>query len=306
MLRTEIRHHAGRDQLGRPPARDRPRLPAGLPCHGGPAALAWVRHGQAAPRVHRRRLHRRDRSRQHAGAGGHADAPDHRRAGPGLGRRRGRRAGRRPEVAHRPGGRGRRRLAPGAGLAPRAGDRALLLQVLLDVRLDGPGQHRPGRRRPARRARRAAHDLLPGVSDQRPHRLPGPSLRRRTAPVGLADASPPPHADDRREPGSGPRPPDAADGGAGAVPRGRPGGARHRDGARAARRARRDARGGRRRQRRRPHGHRDGRARAAPRDGGLRPRDGAAGKLHPRRSAVRRHPGRRHAAHRRSRDGRWR
>ena len=87
-------------------------------------------------------------------------------------------------------------------LAARRGRAADLLQVLLDLRLHAGRQHRPGRRRAARRARRGLHDRLPGVPGERPHDLQGPSLRRRRAAVRLADEGPPAHADDRREPGA--------------------------------------------------------------------------------------------------------
>ena len=75
-----------------------------------------------AARLHRRRLHRRDRSRQHAGARRHAHGADHRRAGRGrspidVDARR-----RRAQVAHRspPTTRSRSRSAALAGCTRRA------------------------------------------------------------------------------------------------------------------------------------------------------------------------------------------
>ena len=97
---------------------------------------------------------------------------------PAARRGRGRR-GHRAQVAHDPRRRGGLAIARRGGVAACPRRPAALLQVLLDLRLDGGRQHRAGGRRPARRARRRVHHRLSGLPGERPDDLQGPSLRRR-------------------------------------------------------------------------------------------------------------------------------
>ena len=153
-----------------------------------------------APRLHRRRPDRRDRSRRQPRARGPVRHPGQRRAGrrdrhPGRGR-----DGRRAQVADDSGGRRGRAVAGGARVARGARRHPVLLQVLLDVRLDGRGQHRPGDRGAAAGAARGHRAGHARVSAQPAHRLPRPSVRRRPAAVRHRDAHASADADDRREP----------------------------------------------------------------------------------------------------------
>ena len=101
--------------------------------------------------------------------------------------------------------------AAGGGL------RALLLQILLDLRFDRRRQYRPGGRRAARRAEGQAGDLLPGLPGERPHHLLRPSVRGRPAAVGLAHAPSSAESDDRCQPGARAGAPDQAQGRTGAA-----------------------------------------------------------------------------------------
>ena len=170
---------------------------------------------------HRRRLHRRHRPVQHAGAQRHAHGAADRRARARARRARGRRGRGGAQVAHRPGRprRWRKSLAAqrwlaGAGCAP------VPVQVLLDLRQHRRGQYRPGRRRAARRAGRRLHHRLPGFPRDRPHHLQGPPVRRRPAALRHPHASPSADADDRRQPGPRAAAADRPQGRAGAVRRG--------------------------------------------------------------------------------------
>ncbi len=84
----------------------------------------------------------------------------------------------------------------------RAGMQAGVLQVLLDLRFDRPGQHRPGCRRAAVRSRRQPRHRLPGVPGERPHDLPGPPVRRPQLLSEFVDAQSSADADDRRQSGA--------------------------------------------------------------------------------------------------------
>ena len=81
-----------------------------------------------------------------------------------------------------------------------AGCQADLLQVLLHLRLDAEGQHRPGHRRADGRAGDGFHHRLPGVSRGRPHHLPRLPVRRRRAAVRVRHEGPSAHADDGCQP----------------------------------------------------------------------------------------------------------
>ena len=167
-----------------------------------------------------------------------------------------------------------------------AGAGADRLQVLLDLRFDAGGQHRPGRRGAARRSSAAdGRAGLPGVSGQPAHGLPGASLRRRPAAQRERHGAPPAQPDDRPGPaalarpamrGQG-RPPAARD----AARRRRRGGARGGGGARrAAGRRRRD-------RQRRPSRARAARRRPRPRHRRLGHRARPAGELRHRRARRR-------------------
>ena len=90
-----------------------------------------------------------------------------------------------------------------------------LLQVLLDLRFHAARQHRAGGRRAARRPRRRPRHRLPGLPDQRAHRLQGAPLRRRRAARALGHAQPPADAHAGLQSRGGAGRADAPPGGAG-------------------------------------------------------------------------------------------
>jgi hypothetical protein len=186
------------------------------------SAGGWDRPGhdrRGRARLRRRRLHRRDRRGQRPAPGGAGHPPAVRPAAPGLERRRCRCRGRRPQEPKPAPGR-RRGPVPGRpAVAAGAGDRAAVLQVLLDLRLDRRRQHRAGRRRPAEGGRGLADGRLPGLARARPDRAPGPPVRRRPAAVRVLDAPPPADPDDRSGPGPGAGAPDPRAGSAWSPPR---------------------------------------------------------------------------------------
>ena len=131
--------------------------------------------------LHRRRLHRRLRSRQHADASGPAHGADHRRA---VGRSRAARGRCGGGLAEEPLDRGgscgdafarRRKMAARPRRRPRA------VQDLLDLRFHRRRQYRPGDGCAARRFRRRDRAGDAGLSGNRPHRLSGQSVRRLRA-----------------------------------------------------------------------------------------------------------------------------
>ena len=75
--------------------------------------------------------------------------------------------------------------------------RADRLQILLDLRFHAARKYRPCGGSAAGRARRAAGACLPGLSRQRPHALPGPSVRRRPPAEQVRHGEAPADADDR-------------------------------------------------------------------------------------------------------------
>ena len=140
----------------------------------------------ASCRLHRRRLHRRLRSRQHADPLRPAHGADHRRA---LGRSGAARGRCRGGVAEEPldrGGPGGDALARGGKMAARARRRARAVQDLLDLRFHRCRQYRPGDGCAARRFRRRHRAGDAGVSGNRPHRLSGQFVRR----LGAAERKP--------------------------------------------------------------------------------------------------------------------
>ncbi len=149
--------------------------------------------------LHRRRFHRRDRSRQHAGARGHAHDPGDRRAF-GPARRGGGRGRRGAQVAHHRPGRGGRPVPCRARLAEARRVPAVLFQVLLDLQLHAQGQHRPRHGCADGRVGGGLHDCLPGVSRGRPHHLPRLPVRGRRAAVGIGHEGPSAHPHDGRQP----------------------------------------------------------------------------------------------------------
>ena len=100
---------------GRPRPRGRRRRDQDLPRRRSAGEVS-ERCADHAARLHRGRLHRRHRPRQHAGARRHAHHPDHRRARRAP-RPRGGRGGGGAEVAHHPGAGGGGAVAGGAGVA---------------------------------------------------------------------------------------------------------------------------------------------------------------------------------------------
>ena len=80
--------------------------------------------------------------------------------------------------------------------------RAVLLQVLLDVRQHRRRQYRAGRRRADRGIGLRLRACVPGVPSERPQRLPGPSVRRWRAAERERHGAPSADADDRRQSGA--------------------------------------------------------------------------------------------------------
>ena len=203
----------------------------------------------------------------------------------GAGRSGRRRRGRRAEVALDPGGRRGRAVARGGARARRGRGGADRLQVLLDLRFDAGGQHRPGRRGAARGARGRGRAGLPGVSGQPAHRLPGASLRRRPAAQRERHGAPPAQPDDRPGPAALARP---AMRGQGRPPAARDAARRRRrGGARGGRRARRAAGRRRRDRQRRPPRARAAGRRPRPRHRRFGHRARPAGELRHRRAGRR-------------------
>jgi hypothetical protein len=124
---------------------------------------------------------------------------------------------RRAQVAQQPRRRGGGELARGARVA--AGERRapVLFQVLLDLRLHRPRQHRSGRRRGARCAGCGLHRVQSRLPDQQAHGVQGLSVRRRRAAVRIGHAPSSAHADDRPVAGAGAAAANAAQGGVGAI-----------------------------------------------------------------------------------------
>ena len=122
------------------------------------------------------------------------------------------------EVAHQPGRRGRGAVARSRRGAAGARRAAAVLQVLLDVRFDRRGQHRPGGRGAAATGSVASIAIAcPAFPDQQAHGLSGQSVRRRRAAGGKPDEGSPADADARFQPGARAAAADQAAGRAGAV-----------------------------------------------------------------------------------------
>ena len=102
------------------------------------------------------------------------------------------------------------------------GCRQFVFKYCSTFEFDAGGQYRPGRRGAGARARGRRRRRLSGVPDRRPHRLPGPSLRRRPAPQRIRAREPSPQPDDRPGPAALARPPVERAGRACAVGRGEP------------------------------------------------------------------------------------
>ena len=136
--------------------------------------------------LHRRRLHRRLRSRQYADPLRPAHGADHRRALGRSGAARGRCGG---GVAEEPLDRGRPcgdALARRGKMAARPRRASCAVQDLLDLQFHRRRQYRPGDGCAARRFRRCDRAGDAGVSGDRPHRLSGQSVRR----LGAAERKP--------------------------------------------------------------------------------------------------------------------
>ena len=153
--------------------------------------------------LHRRRLHRRLRSRQHADPLRPAHGADHRRA---RGRPRAARGRCRRGVAEEPVDRGRPcgvALAIRGKMAARARRRPCAVQDLLDLRFHRRRQYRPGHGCAARRFRRRDRAGDAGLSRDRPHRLSGQSVRRFRAAQRKPVEGPSAQPDARFQSGAG-------------------------------------------------------------------------------------------------------
>ena len=153
--------------------------------------------------LHRRRLHRRLRSRQHADASRPAHGADHRRA---LRRSRAARGRCRRGLAEKPLDRGEPcgdALARGGKMAARPRRRPRAVQDLLDLRFHRRRQYRPGDGRAARQFRRCDRAGDAGLSRNRPHRLSGQSVRRLGAAERKPAEGPSAQSDARFQSGAG-------------------------------------------------------------------------------------------------------
>ena len=153
--------------------------------------------------LHRRRLHRRLRSRQHADPLRPAHGADHRRAVGRSGVARSR-CGR--GVAEKPLDRGQPcgdALARRGKMAARPRRRSCAVQDLLDLRFHRRRQYRPGDGCAARRFRRCHRAGDAGVSGNRPHRLSGQSVRRLGAAERKPAEGPSAQSDARFQSGAG-------------------------------------------------------------------------------------------------------
>ena len=83
----------------------------------------------------------------------------------------------------------------------RRGAQQFFFKYCSTFEFDGGRKHRTGRRRADGCAGDRLRARLPRLPDQQADDLPGPSVRRRPAPVGLADEGPSADADAGLEPG---------------------------------------------------------------------------------------------------------
>ena len=149
-----------------------------------------------AARLHRRRFHRRHRPREHAGARRHAHGPDDRRAGRHRWRRTSTRWWSRSSRARsRPRRRWRSR-SPRSRWLRQAGCRQFYFKYCSTFDSTAAGNIGPVADALMEALGADFTIACPAFPEQRAHGLPGPSVRRRRAAVGIRHAGPSAHADD--------------------------------------------------------------------------------------------------------------
>ena len=143
--------------------------------------------------MRRGRLHGSERRRVVPRERRDAGASHERSAGAGAARDGGRRHS--AQIAHAGDARRSRRFARRAQMARSARREAVLHKILLHLRLNAEGEHRPDSRRRDGIPRRALHGALPRAARERQNGDGRPPLRERRAARRKPHEKPPAHAD---------------------------------------------------------------------------------------------------------------